>query len=286
MPRKRKIINNIEEIVDYYLNVKSLKETSKKFNISQTNLWKNFKEKGIIMDKNNGKDKIRKYKLDENYFEKIDNRDKAYITGLLHADGFINLKNNQVRLKLTDLDLIKEISDKIFTNRKLYSDSSLKNKHKPNLSLVISSKKIMNDCIKHGCVHQKTFNLQFPSTISKEFMGDYLRGYFDGDGHISIIEKFSYKPANFKIVSTVNWINKAMEWLKNNNIQAKIYYDKRHDNRVAGLHITDNKSLIRFYNLIYRDVDKELYLKRKYETYKKFVEFKKQLNKEKYDKIY
>lgn len=278
----------IDNIIKDYIHFRSLSKVSKKYLLSASFIYRLLKNNNIDtkVDKIKAANSLRKYVCDEDYFEEINTRDKAYITGLLHSDGFINIKSRQVRLKLTDLDLVKSVADKICIDRKLYSDSSIKKEHKPNLSFVVTSQKFMDDCIKHGCVHNKTFNLDFPITISDEFMGDYLRGMFDGDGHIGINRKLSYKPANFKIVATRKWIDKAIVWLSKNNIMSKFYDDRRHNDKLTGLHITDNISLIKFYNLIYNNVDNEMFLKRKYDVYTEFVNFKKQLNKLKYDKVY
>jgi|SRR6185437_13259080 len=270
-----------------YKETTSLAKTSKFIGISATSLYKIFKENKIETPKqiNNG-EKIRKYALDHNYFENIDTRDKAYITGLLHADGFINLKSRQTRLKLTDLDLVKEVSSKIFKDRKLYLDSSsTKNGHKANLSLVITSQKIMNDCIKHGCVHQKTYNLEFPTTIPDELMCDYFRGFFDGDGCIYVNEGFSYRPGTMKIVATKKWVDKAKEFLHNKGIKSTIYGDKRHDNRVSDISVITTDDLVRFYNYLYKDIENQIYLKRKYLKYTDWVDFKKSANYERYNNL-
>lgn len=49
---------------------------------------------------------LRKYKLNENYFDKIDIEEKAYFLGLLYADGYIfTLRSNKyVRLQLQKID--------------------------------------------------------------------------------------------------------------------------------------------------------------------------------------
>jgi len=265
------------DVINLYLEEKSLAKVADYYNISIGSLYNFLKKNNVdtTLDKVKQSSKVRKYKFDENYFENIDTRNKAYITGLLHSDGFINIKSNQVRLKLTDLELVKKVSDVIYENgRKLYFDSSTKENHKPNLSLVVTSNKFMNDCIKHGCVHQKTFNLKFPTTIPEPLMGDYLRGMFDGDGCVHVNNNFKYRPATIKIVATKNWSLGLVEWLKERDIKSTIYDDKRHDDRVTGFTISNVQDVIKFYYLIYNNIENELFLDRKYEKYKDYINFK------------
>ena len=73
----------------------------------------------------------RIYTLDENYFDSIDNPNKAYIIGFIYADGSINLKRNLLTICISEKDL--EILE--FIKKEL------------NYSGIISSKKIKkNKC--------------------------------------------------------------------------------------------------------------------------------------------
>jgi len=63
-------------------------------------LSNNFKAEGIeIINKQN----ITKF--NENYFDVIDNPDKAYWLGFLYADGAISSNNNTVELSLKSSDI-------------------------------------------------------------------------------------------------------------------------------------------------------------------------------------
>ena len=46
----------------------------------------------------------RKYPINENFFDKIDAEEKAYILGLLYADGYNNTDRNSVNLGLKETD--------------------------------------------------------------------------------------------------------------------------------------------------------------------------------------
>lgn len=274
------IDQNLQPLIDFYLEVKSATLVSDKFGLSKSKVYRILRDNNVdtTIDRVKAGERVRKYKLDPYYFSEINTRDKAYITGILHSDGCITSTTKQVRIKLTDLELMREINSKIYKDRPLYTDSSTKEGHKKNALLVITHSQIYADVQKHGCCLDKTYNLEFPTTISDKLMGDYLRGFFDGDGSIYIYEKKSYRPATVKIVATRKWAEGLIEWLHSENIKAAIYDDKRHDNRITGLYVCNVPDLIKFYNLIYEDLDSQIFLKRKYDAYTEYVNFK--LNKQ------
>ena len=55
--------------------------------------------------------RYRKYSLDINYFDVIDTQDKAYILGLLYADGNVSLNKCTISLSLQESDM--EILEKM-----------------------------------------------------------------------------------------------------------------------------------------------------------------------------
>ena len=79
-----------KEIKTEYLNGKSLRMLSKEYHVGRDNLSNFLKSENITIRKSNITS--RKYSCDENYFECIDNEEKAYWLGFLYADGFIESK--------------------------------------------------------------------------------------------------------------------------------------------------------------------------------------------------
>lgn len=266
--RKKITEENLQSVIDCYNRLRSLDAVSKELAISIPTIHRALKEAGVntSLDRKLLGERIRKYELDPYYFSEINTRDKAYITGILHSDGCITRGTKQVRIKLTDLDLIEEINSKIYKDRPVYY-SNPTNHHKKGGTMVITHPQIYEDVQKHGCCLDKTYNLEFPTNIPDELMGDYFRGFFDGDGCIYINEKLSYKPANVTIVATNKWVNGAVEYLLTKNIRGSNYRDKRHDQRIGRLTLKDVISIKLFYELIYKDLKEQIYLKRKFETY-------------------
>lgn len=270
---------NLHQIIDYYNNVKSLRDTSEHFNISIPTIHNTLKESGVPtkIDRKNLGEKIRKFKLDPYYFSKIDNRDKAYIMGLLHSDGCVCKGTRQVRLKLTDIELVEAVNSKIYENRPLYI-SEANGRNKKAATMVITHDQIFKDVQKHGCGFNKSYSLEFPTTIPEHLMNDYFRGFFDGDGCVYINNGLSYKPITVSIIATNNWIQGAIKFLSNYNIRGKNYHDRRHDSRIGSLTISDVTSVRLFYEYIYKEINNQIYLERKYNVYSEGVLFKMSLD--------
>jgi intein/homing endonuclease len=54
------------------------------------------------------------------------------------------------------------------------------------VSLRIASRYLCQQLNKWGCIPNKSFSLQYPNSLPKEFRRDFIRGFFDGDGCIYI----------------------------------------------------------------------------------------------------
>jgi len=124
----------------------------------------------------------RIYKVNENYFEKIDTPEKAYVLGFFYADGYNNQKIGVlefVQIK-ERLDILEQIREQLLCNYNIKEYTSGK------YTLNICSKKMSSDIANAGAVQNKSDLLEFPSEqiISKELIPHFIRGYFDGDGCI------------------------------------------------------------------------------------------------------
>lgn len=184
----------INKIVALYLNDASITEISQKLNICVAQVWRMLKKKNVSTSKTmfDYREKTRLYTIDETYFNSIDTPDKAYILGLLYADGNANKKFSQITLKLQEKD--KEILDKISlrlkTNKPLHFYKKTQASHQNQYVLKITNKIIYQNLISFGIVPNKTFITKFPN-ISQELYSHFVRGYFDGDGclHVDLKRK-------------------------------------------------------------------------------------------------
>lgn len=123
------------------------------------------------------------------YFHAIDSSEKAYWLGLLYADGCVasdKTGNNRISLGMIDKDHVEKFLVAIgAVNNKI---TTVKPKGFANASdtyyASVYDAEMREDLITLGCVPQKTKVINTIPDIPKEFLFDFVRGYFDGDGCI------------------------------------------------------------------------------------------------------
>lgn len=150
---------------------------------------------------------MSKYYYNKDYFKKIDTSEKAYWLGFLYADGCITrfykgdiLKSMSLEITLKDEDYehLVKFNDALNSNVPIQHRVIAK-KYKAN-RLVINSTGMCKDLINLGCLPAKSLILEFPNEdiVPKDFIRDFVRGYFDGDGGISYTEGEYYNQARGK----------------------------------------------------------------------------------------
>lgn len=270
------IINNIDDVIKFYIKCKSIAETSNEFKLSKSTIYRNLKKNGICtkLDRDKAREKHIKYAIDSNYFEKIDTHNKAYILGIIMSDGYMLPKRKQVRVKLTDIGILDSIKKELNYNKPYNKVRKYKESHKNSNLLIICNTKIYDDLIKLGCVCNKTFNCDLPDILDK-YMPSFIRGFFDGDGCIYVSS--DSKCAEVSIVATKIFCNSLHQYLISNDIDSFFRYDKRHDGRILIIRIKNKKSLIKTFRLLYDDIlsgNSNMYLYRKFKKYIRFLKNK------------
>jgi transposase len=140
-----------------------------------------------ILNKNNISRKAGRHSsCNEEYFEKIDNPNKAYLLGFITADGAITGKYSSscsIEIHEKDSELL-EFARKQINPSATITDCNYKNKHNKKVSF--SSKKMCDDLKKYGIIPNKSLILKkVPSElIPEELLCYYFRGLIDGDGCI------------------------------------------------------------------------------------------------------
>lgn len=264
--------NEEKDIIDLYQNKNmSTVKIGKKYGCSHKKIAKvlesyNIPRTGISR---------RKYEINENFFDKIDNQDKAYILGFLYADG-CNYKPKQtvsMSLQEEDFDILEKIRKCMGNEHPLeYIDYS--NKHdfgytyKNQYRMLIFSKHICDSLDNIGMTPNKSLTLEFPR-IDKELYRHFIRGYFDGDG--SVYQSFvneNNKPVTLTITSTLLFLEKIKQIISDElGIYAGIYDASNHNGITKVLSMSTEASNI-FLDWLYLDAN--LYMQRKYDRYIKY----------------
>lgn len=255
------------EICEYYSQRKSLADTAKKFSYQTQHISAILYKHNIdVLDHY---DAHRKYSFNKHYFDIIDTQNKAYILGMLAADGNVCATDNSIMLGLQeeDIDILYRINDELDNNKPLqYFEKNKQNSNWKNIyRIVIYSYEMQNALIFNGVVPDKSHCLQFPNNLDDSLFFHYLRGYFDGDGFISKDGR------RIIITSTCYFCETLRDILKfKYGIECYVdYCNNDYDVITRNLIICRIKEVAHFGELLYEDAD--IYMQRKY---KRFLENK------------
>lgn len=261
----------IEDIKNCYINGDSSVVIGKKYNVSYKTILRLLHNSNIEI---NQKRFVRKYTLNEEYFDKIDTQNKAYILGFLYADGHNGISKGTLTMSLQedDFDILDKIRIELNSNKPLeYLDYSNKNDYgyhyKNQYRLNVFSKHLCLSLLNLGMESNKSLTLKFPE-IPSEFLSHFIRGYFDGDGsycgHITQNGKFqpllTFTSTNDFCISLKNIISKEL------NISCGNIYDASCHNGITKVLSISGKNQVKIVlDWLYKDAD--MYLKRKYNKY-------------------
>lgn len=258
--------------VEEYTNIISLYESG----LSQAKVGELYNVQGYVIGKilrkcgvqaRDHSHKFRKYTINENYFDVIDTHNKAYILGLLFSDGCNYPPQRRVKLELQerDKDILDKINIEIESNKPLsVNNLSDKNSNWQNTyRLDITNKHISDKLVELGMIQNKSLVLEFPQWLDISLYGPFLRGYFDGDGHI----EWS-KTKFLTIASTSQFCEHVKIFCKKYlNIDCSIYNTANKNSNTKVLHVCGKEKIKQFLDFIYNDAD--LCIERKYNTYQK-----------------
>ena len=135
-------------------------------------------EKSKIQSKN-----ARKYHINEDYFKHW-SHNMAYTLGLWWADGCIYRGQMfDITQHRKDKYILKQIAKDMEYEGNL-QDAVDTQSSRINFSCVT----IYNDIRKLGGAEHKSLTAIFPKEIPDEFITDFVRGYFDGDGSVWFVK--------------------------------------------------------------------------------------------------
>lgn len=244
----------IQELVkEDFLNGCYCEDISKKYNVDIGTIYR-------ILDMYKIKRKTGiKSKSNEDYFEKIDSPNKAYLLGFITADGSITGKYNQscsIEINEKDIELIYFAQKEIAPNAVI---TSCKSNKKNNVKISFNSVKLCNDLSKYGIVSNKSKIIkEVPlKLIPKEFLCFYFRGLIDGDGCI-------HKDGRVSIYSgSLDYIQSVQEILIKEIDLKKLKIYKGTTYFISWGSKNDRQKL---YNYIYKDkLNETFFYKRKFE---------------------
>lgn len=245
-----------KSIAKEYLAGNQLKDLAIKYNISTWTLLDNFKKLGI-------KKNTKRYQND-NFFSEY-NKESCYWAGFIAADGWVTENQIGIELSQRDRDHLENFVKILKGNVKIGNRDRRGFKYS---SIHINSKQMIKDLKNNfNIIPNKSLILKPPVEMPKEYIIDFLRGYFDGDGSIGW-HKYN-NIVRFVICSGskefLKWITEYIKDEYNINIRIK-------NVKLKNLYTisTSGKYARKIFKRLYKNSGPNLRLERKYNEYIRF----------------
>lgn len=224
------------------------------------------------------KNDLRRFKVNDHYFDIIDDEHKAYWLGLLLADGFLSNSGHAtesfgISLSIKDKYILEEFVkdlESTYTVKEYIGKSKFENSCTDfaYAKLLIKSKQIFNKLIEYGFTTTKSYDGVVPEKyIPDDLKIHFIRGYFDGNGGLSIGSGSHLYTLDFTgTKEIITWI---LEYFDKGNLKLQERHPDRNNNNVS-IKISGDKQIYFIMSQIYKDAT--IYLTRKYERYLKLQE--------------
>lgn len=270
-----KRLNNLtkEKLLNLYLTKKkSLGDIAKLYSVSRTAIYKKLKKYGLkrrsksearLEAQKQGKLPQEFFDINENFFNNW-SPEMAYVLGLIITDGCIS-KTGTVSLSMNDKELLEKVKKAMGSTHKIESS-----KYQKNLYIFhFAREKLVEDLHKFGIFPRKSLIVKFPD-VPKDFLTDFIRGIFDGDGSVYFNKRSAKFPLKAKFVSGsqafIEGLQRALEGL---GMPKRTIYKQKTKNGWTYMFVYGHKNSIKLFDILYKNAQNGLFLERKH---KRFLE--------------
>lgn len=209
--------------------------------------------------------KVKKHPVNSNFF-KMWTSVMAYSLGFIAADGNIchSGRAHTLHIACDDNDVIKKIKLAMEYEGPIHQKSRPSNK-KISYSLRICDPIIFNDLLALNVTERKSLTLCPPENIPAVYLRHFIRGYFDGDGTVSmrntrypskLVAKFY--TASFPMA---RFLHKEMDKALGNLYVSRIGVRLAHQKTRYYTIEMGHKAAVKLFHFMYRDAD--IFLERK-----------------------
>lgn len=255
---------DISNVIKYYQDGLSVAKVADKMNVSY----------GVVryaLERNGIKQRPRKkYNINEQYFDKIDTPNKAYIVGLLYSDG-ANTSNYEtehycvsIMLQKRDVKLLEDIKTEMESDAPITAYAiETRGVKREYYRFNICNKHIAYRMMELGVCPNKTFKVTFPEWLSEDLYPHFIRGLSDGDGYICTHKRHiqATLTGTTSLCQSVSMIVSKMC-----DIFAPVHsIGKDRNEEIKTMHVSGRLQVIRYLDYIYKDAN--IKLGRKYEKY-------------------
>ena len=261
-----------DKLINLYINDKeSLEDIAKIYDVSRVAIYKKLK-KYAIKQRSKSEARIEAQKQDklpqqffdinEDFFGKW-STEMAYVLGLIITDGCIS-KTGTVSLSMNDREILEKVKTVLGSAHKIEPS-----KHQENLYIFhFARENMVNDLNKLGVIPKKSLKVTFPD-VPQEYISEFIRGIFDGDGSVY----FDKRSKNYPLRTSFHSGSKAfIEKLEDNLIRLgmpkrrRISQQKTKNGIYYGIRYGHENSS-KLFNILYKNAGNRLFLERKYNRF-------------------
>lgn len=219
-----------------------------------------------------------KYRVNQKFFD-VWTPEMAYILGFFYADGSLEyaptIRGKYVRFTSCDKDILMLIKNALHSDHPLHMRTPQSGNN--SFMLRIGDQILFERLQTFGATTNKSLTMKFPN-VPKDYLSDFLRGYFDGDGCVFIEYKKlvngskSVKRLHTSFTSGSNRFLEEIHYLLKSklSIESKLY---KNNNTYQIRYNT--KSSIKLFTFLYQNTNNKIMLNRKYNKFKLYFSLRK-----------
>lgn len=235
----------------------TIKSLSEKYAIPLKEITKFLKSSGVKI-----RNVVSHKNIDEFYFDEIDTAEKAWLVGLIAADGCITNKHTFGITQSGDngYKLISYVRNLLRVTNQIYRVETFA---QPCYIIRANSQKVTASLARYNIIPNKTLIYTFPYNIPRIYYKDFIRGYLEGDGCIGIYEdKRGSKKFRASFAGTAEFLKQCKEIIP---VSCQIHKTTSKINEI----IWNGRYALKFCEWLFSTPD--LYLSYKYNIYKDYL---------------
>lgn len=261
-----------ERLSRLYLDDKrSLEDIGRLYGVSKVAIYDKLRKFGLkrrsksqarLEAQRQGKLPQQYFRINEDFFSKW-SADMAYVLGLFITDGCIS-KTGVISLKMNEKALLERVRQAMDSEHEVTPSKYQRGLY----CFSFAREKILKDLSYFGVFPNKSMSVSFPD-VPAEFMADFIRGVFDGDGSVFFDPRSPNCPVRTKFVSSSKDFIKSLEVsLQRMGLPQRVIYEHNTKNGIGYMFKYGHADSRRLFEVIYKDVSAGgLFLERKYSKF-------------------
>lgn len=185
-----------------------------------------------------------------------------YFLGFISADGCLT-KTGEISININnkDIEILNRFREYLKTNKPIFEFEKTN-----SVMFSFGNKKIYSNISMFGLTPKKSLTLLFPKNIPHHMIHHFIRGYFDGDGCVSLINRKTIYGLKINIVGTMEFLTDLQNHLveKLGIIPKKIIQMTKNKNTFQ-LNFKGKKDIIKIRNFLYENAN--IFLTRKFNIF-------------------